>query len=185
MGNDQAETVPIGVGLEDGHHLGGGSDATADGNGLLWTVAAGTHISNEGGAASCDTTPGVDTVMSVGESGTLLVKPAHVPGTGLGAKLASVFPQRYSFVSESGNQTTFVASASPERVGVYEMRNNARIIADRFDFDMHGLCARYYMRTDWDTEASVLTDDFKPENLETAAQRHNTTCIAGCAYPAD
>lgn len=98
--------------------------------------------------------------------------------------LADVFPQRYSFVSESGNQTTFVASASPERVGTYAIRANARAVADRFDFDLLGLTARYYMRTDWNTEASVLTDDFKPGDLESAAERHNTTCIAGCAYPA-
>ena len=99
--------------------------------------------------------------------------------------LATVFPQRYSFVSESGNQTTFVASASPDRVGVYELRRNARSVAEAFDFDILGLTARYYMRTDWDTSASVLTDDFTPEDLESAAKRHNTTCIAGCAYPAE
>jgi len=98
--------------------------------------------------------------------------------------LAAVFPHRYSFVSESGNQTTFVASASSERVGTYEIRNHARKVASRFDFDTLGLAARYYMRTDWDTEASVLTDDFNPAELESAAQRHNTTCISGCAYPA-
>lgn len=98
--------------------------------------------------------------------------------------LAAVFPHRYSFVSESGNQTTFVASASSERVGTYAIRENARQVANRFDFDTLGLAARYYMRTDWDTEASVLTDDFNPAELESAAQRHNTTCISGCAYPA-
>ena len=98
--------------------------------------------------------------------------------------LAAVFPHRYSFVSESGNQTTFVASASAERVSTYAIRQHARQVAPRFDFDVLGLAARYYMRTDWDTEASVLTDDFNPAELENAAQRHNTTCIAGCAYPA-
>ena len=98
--------------------------------------------------------------------------------------LASVFPQRYSFVSESGNQTTFVASSSKDRVGVYEIRNNAGRVAGKFDFDLLGLAARYYLRTDWDPEARVLTDDFDPQELESAAQRHNTTCIAGCAYPA-
>ncbi|NVB37609.1 fused MFS/spermidine synthase [Pseudenhygromyxa sp. WMMC2535] len=98
--------------------------------------------------------------------------------------LAAVFPQRYSFVSESGNQTTFVASSSAERVGTYAIREHAREVSTRFDFDIMGLCARYYMRSDWDTDASVLTDDFKPGELETAAERHNTTCIAGCAYPA-
>ncbi|WP_157595901.1 spermidine synthase [Plesiocystis pacifica] len=99
--------------------------------------------------------------------------------------LAAVFPQRYSFVSESGNQTTFVASASEQRVGTFEIRSNARTVAENFDFDVMGLSARYYMRSDWDPKASVLTDDFKPGDLESAAQRHNTTCIAGCAYPAN
>jgi spermidine synthase len=98
--------------------------------------------------------------------------------------LAAVFPQRYSFVSESGNQTTFVASASTERVSVYDIRQNAHAVAKQFDFDLLGLTARYYMRTDWDSEAAVLTDDFDLRELESAAQRHNTTCIAGCAYPA-
>lgn len=98
--------------------------------------------------------------------------------------LAEVFPHCYSFVSESGNQTTFVASASATRASVYDLRENARRVASRFDFDLLGLSARYYMRTDWDTEAAVLTDDFNPRELESAAQRHNTTCIAGCAYPA-
>ena len=98
--------------------------------------------------------------------------------------LAAAFPQRYSFVSESGNQTTFVASASESRVGTYAIRRNANKVAERFDFDLLGLCARYYMRTDWDTDARSLSDDFDPKELESAAQRHNTTCIAGCAYPA-
>lgn len=97
--------------------------------------------------------------------------------------LAVVFPQCYSFVSESGNQTTFVASASTERVSVYDIRANAHAVAKQFDFDLLGLTARYYMRTDWDSRAEVLTDDFDMRELESAAQRHNTTCIAGCAYP--
>jgi spermidine synthase len=97
--------------------------------------------------------------------------------------LATVFPHRYSFVSESGNQTTFVASSSAERIGTYEIRKNALAVADRFDFDILGLAARYYMRTDWDTEVAVLTDDFNPAELESAAERHNTTCISNCAYP--
>lgn len=98
--------------------------------------------------------------------------------------LAAVFPQRYSFVSESGNQTTFVASASQQRVGTYQIRKNARAMADEFNFDVLGLAARYYMRSDWDPEASVLTDDFNPAELESAAARHNSTCISGCSYPA-
>lgn len=97
--------------------------------------------------------------------------------------LAAVFPQRYSFVSESGNQTTFVASASQTRVSTYTLRQHARQVAERFDFDLFGLCARYYMRTDWDTNARVLSDDFDPKELEAAIQRHNRTCIRDCAYP--
>lgn len=97
---------------------------------------------------------------------------------------ADVFPQCYSFVSESGNQTTFVASATSERASVYDLRKHAHEVSPHFDFDLLGLSARYYMRTDWDTSAAVLTDDFNPRELESAAQRHNTTCIAGCAYPA-
>ena len=61
---------------------------------------------------------------------------------------------------------------------------NDFVLAGKFDFDLLGLAARYYLRTDWDPEARVLTDDFDPQELESAAQRHNTTCIAGCAYPA-
>ena len=98
--------------------------------------------------------------------------------------LATVFPHCYSFVSESGNQTTFVAAADEQRIGTYAIREHAQIVKDRFDFDLAGLAARYYMRTDWDTEASVLSDDFKPEDLEAAAARHNSTCIKGCEYPA-
>lgn len=96
--------------------------------------------------------------------------------------LARVFPQRYGFVSESGNQTTFVAGKSPRRVGTYEMRSNAKALQDRFDFDLMGLAARYYLRRDWDPDAEVLRDDFKPADLEAAAARHNTTCVRGCRY---
>lgn len=96
--------------------------------------------------------------------------------------LAAVFPQRYAFVSETGNQTTFVASASPQRVGAYAIRENARAVRERFDFDILGLAARYYLRTDWETEAEVLRDDFRPGDLEAAAKRHNKTCVKGCKY---
>lgn len=98
--------------------------------------------------------------------------------------LAAVFPHCYSFVSESGNQTTFVASKAEQRIGPYAIREHAHIVEPRFDFDLLGLAARYYMRTDWDTSAAVLTDDFDPAELEAAAARHNTTCIKGCEYPA-
>ncbi|MCB9750346.1 MAG: fused MFS/spermidine synthase [Myxococcales bacterium] len=96
--------------------------------------------------------------------------------------LAAVFPQRYSFVSEGGNQTTFVASASPRRVGLYAIRQGARAAQPRFDMDMLGLASRYYYRTDWETSYEVLHDDFKPDELERAAERHNETCIRNCRY---
>ncbi len=96
--------------------------------------------------------------------------------------LAAVFPQRYSFVSEGGNQTTFVASAAQARVGPYALRRGAREVQPRFDMDMSGLAARYYYRTDWETDYEVLHDDFKPEELERAASRHNETCIRNCRY---
>ncbi len=96
--------------------------------------------------------------------------------------LAAVFPQRYSFVSESGNQTTFVASADRRRVGPYALRRNAVALRERFDFDLLGLAARYYMRTDWELGAEVLLDDFRPKELQEAAKRHNKTCIRDCRY---
>ena len=97
--------------------------------------------------------------------------------------MATVFPQRYSFVSEAGNQTTFVASANAARVGAYAMRRNAREAASHFDFDLLGLAARHYMHADWDTGLKVLEDDFKAEDLDDAATRHNRGCVHGCAYP--
>ncbi|MEZ4448123.1 MAG: fused MFS/spermidine synthase [Nannocystaceae bacterium] len=96
--------------------------------------------------------------------------------------LAAVFPQRYSFVSESGNQTTFVATGEATRVGAYTLRDNARALASRLDFDVLGLAARYYLRTDWELDAAVLRDDFKPAELDAAAARHNETCVKGCRY---
>ena len=96
--------------------------------------------------------------------------------------LAAVFPQRYSFISESGNQTTFVASADPQRRGAYALRRNAVALSEHFDFDLLGLAARYYMRTDWELEAEVLHDDFRPADLQEAAKRHNKTCIRDCRY---
>lgn len=96
--------------------------------------------------------------------------------------LAAVFPQRYSFVSESGNQTTFVATGPGPRIGAYALRQNARELAARLDFDVLGLAARYYLRTDWELDAAVLRDDFKPAELDAAAARHNETCVKGCRY---
>jgi spermidine synthase len=96
--------------------------------------------------------------------------------------LAEVFPHRYTFVSETGNQTTFVASTRQQRSGIYEIRKNADSVQSRFDFDTLGLAARYYMRRDWETSAEVLRDDFKPAELQKAIERHNQTCIRGCKY---
>ena len=96
--------------------------------------------------------------------------------------MAAVFPQRYSFVSEGGNQTTLVASAAQERAGVYQIRDNARAVQPKFDADVLGLAARYYVRRDWELTAEVLRDDFKPAELEAAAGRHNQTCVKNCRY---
>lgn len=96
--------------------------------------------------------------------------------------MAAVFPQRYSFVSESGNQTTLVASSSASRVGAYQIRANARAVQRQFDADLLGLAARYYLRRDWESGAEVLRDDFKPAELESAAARHNETCVKNCRY---
>lgn len=96
--------------------------------------------------------------------------------------LDEVFAQQYGFISERGNQTTFVAGGGA-RVGAFAMRANARALAPRFGFDLQGLAARHYLRRDWDASASVLRDDFEPSELERAAARHNETCLFDCAYP--
>jgi spermidine synthase len=95
--------------------------------------------------------------------------------------LAAVFPSRYSFVSEGGNQTTLVASADPQRRGLYDIRANARAAQPTFDFDLMGLAARLYVRRDWEA-ADTLRDDFKPGELKAASERHNETCVKGCRY---
>ena len=95
--------------------------------------------------------------------------------------LAAVFPTRYSFVSEGGNQTTLVASAQPQRLGPYAIRGNARLAQPTFDFDLQGLAARLYLRRDWDA-AEVLRDDFDKAELKAATERHNETCVKGCRY---
>jgi spermidine synthase len=95
--------------------------------------------------------------------------------------LAAVFPSRYSFVSEGGNQTTLVASADPQRRGPYDIRANARAAQPTFDFDLMGLAARLYLRRDWEA-ADILRDDFKPGELKAASERHNETCVKGCRY---
>ena len=95
--------------------------------------------------------------------------------------LASVFPNRYSFVSEGGNQTTLVATADPQRRGPYHIRGNARAAQPTFDFDLMGLAARLYLRRDWDA-ADILRDDFNKDELKAASERHNETCVKGCKY---
>jgi spermidine synthase len=95
--------------------------------------------------------------------------------------MAAVFPTRYSFVSEGGNQTTLVASAQPQRLGPYAVRSNARLAQPTFDFDLQGLAARLYLRRDWDA-AEVLRDDFDKAELKAATERHNETCVKGCRY---
>lgn len=96
--------------------------------------------------------------------------------------LRQVFPHQYPFVSERGNQTTFVASKSADRIGAYALRDNARAMQPHFDFDLLALAARMYYRRDWSTEAEVLHDDFDPDQLEQGAKRHNETCVRNCAY---
>lgn len=98
------------------------------------------------------------------------------------ATFAAVYPARYSFLSEAGNQTTLVASADPQPLGPYTVRANARAAQTSFDFDLLGLAARLYFRRDWPADTSVLRDDFRPEALDTAVLRHNETCIHGCRY---
>jgi spermidine synthase len=95
--------------------------------------------------------------------------------------MAAVFPGRYSFVSEGGNQTTLVATAEPRRLGPYAIRGNARLAQPTFDFDLQGLAARLYLRRDWDP-AEVLRDDFDKGELKAATERHNETCVKGCRY---
>ncbi len=95
--------------------------------------------------------------------------------------MAAVFPSCYSFVSEGGNQTTLVASANHQRLGAYTLRSNADVAQPNFDFDLHGLAARMYLRRDWQP-TDVLYDDFNHGELEAAAERHNETCIKGCRY---
>ena len=96
------------------------------------------------------------------------------------ATFAAVYPARYAFLSEAGNQTTLVASADPQPLGPFAVRANARAAQPSFDFDLLGLAARLYLRRDWPADTSVLRDDFRPETLDTAVLRHNETCIHGC-----
>ncbi len=98
------------------------------------------------------------------------------------ATFDAVYPARYSFLSEGGNQTTLVAAGDPRRVGPYTVRANALAAQPGFDFDLLGLAARLYLRRDWPADTPVLRDDFRPDALDTAVLRHNDTCIHGCRY---
>jgi spermidine synthase len=99
---------------------------------------------------------------------------------------ADVFPLGYAFSSENGRQTAFVASADRRSVGAYELRANARGLADAFDFDVLGLAGRWVLETDWDVSAAVLRDDFPAGETHRGARRHNTRCRgAECTYRLD
>jgi len=63
---------------------------------------------------------------------------------------ARVFPHCYSFVSESGDQTSLVGQGGQRHVGPRRMRQHARALQSRFDFDMFGLAARYRPTRNWD-----------------------------------
>ena len=91
---------------------------------------------------------------------------------------AHVFPQGYSFHTERGRQTIFVASAAEHAVGTYQMQANARAAQLAFDFDLRGLAARWYLGCDWDDSAGqVLHDDFSPADLQQGIERHNERCV--------
>ena len=95
----------------------------------------------------------------------------------------AVFPTGYAFLAESSRQTTYVASASAQPLGAYELRANARAVRDRFDFDVLGLAARWYLGRDYDPEAAVLRDDFPEGATPKGAERHNVRCDGDdCQY---
>jgi spermidine synthase len=96
--------------------------------------------------------------------------------------LGSVFPQSYAFLSEAGNQTTYVGSADERRVGAYALRANAARIGPILDFDATALAARMYLHADW-RSGQVLKDDFKADELERGIEQHNENCGRDCAYP--
>lgn len=97
---------------------------------------------------------------------------------------AHAFPQGYSFHTERGRQTVYVASASEEQVNAYQMRANAKLAQPAFDFDLQGLAARWYLGVDWDERGvQVLHDDFDPKDLEQGIERHNERCVGkDCEY---
>lgn len=99
---------------------------------------------------------------------------------------AEVFGGGYAFYSESGRQTSYVATASSEPVGAYDLRANARAAQEIFDFDLQALAARWYLGRDWDRGAEVLRDDFEPGRTPQGAERHNERCVGkNCKYRTD
>lgn len=93
------------------------------------------------------------------------------------------FPGGYAFMAESSRQTTYVASASARQVGAYELRANATKLDPHFDFDLHGLAARWYLGRDYDPNVAVLRDDFPEGQTPKGAERHNVRCEgADCPY---
>jgi spermidine synthase len=99
---------------------------------------------------------------------------------------AKVFPGGYAFHSESGRQTSYVATAFDDRVGAYELRAHAREVDPIFDFDIMGLAARWYVGRDWDPAAEVLRDDFPAGRTPQGAERHNERCEGSdCKYRTD
>lgn len=99
---------------------------------------------------------------------------------------AHVFGGNYAFYSESGRQTSYVATKSDRPVGVYEMRANGRTAQPIFDFDLQGLAARWYLGRDWDLGAEILHDDFEPGRTPQGAERHNERCKGDdCKYRTD
>lgn len=95
----------------------------------------------------------------------------------------AVFPGGYAFIAESSRQTSYVATASKRQLGAYELRANAELVRDRFQFDVMGLAARWYLGRDYDASAAVLRDDFPEGATPKGAERHNTRCEgADCPY---
>jgi spermidine synthase len=94
---------------------------------------------------------------------------------------AHAFAHSYNFASESGSQTTFVGARDRQRHGIFEVRRNAKQVAPHFDFDTLGLAARHYLHRDWE-DAPILRDDFEPQQLHDAVNRHNAACYSRCNY---
>ncbi len=93
------------------------------------------------------------------------------------------FPSGYAFMAESSRQTTYVASNGTRQLGAYELRANADVLDPNFDFDLHGLAARWYLGRDYDPSVEVLRDDFPEGQTPKGAERHNVRCEGDdCPY---